>query len=72
MKDINLIMFHFYFSLLLPVGPRSHKVKYIVQQGIVEYGTIDINLSTMMAAYYEDDSTNKFLNAGISPKEIHL
>ena len=53
-----------FFSLLLPVGPRSIKIKYLIQEWIVEYGDIDVFLSAMTAAYYVDDLNNKILNAG--------
>ena len=41
-----------------------HKLKFLIQQGIIEYGDIDNFLSNMRAAYYVGDTTNKYLNAG--------
>ena len=50
--------------LLLPVGPRSVKIQYIIQHGIIEYGNINDYLSQMIRCYYQDDNNNKCLNAG--------
>ena len=59
----NLIVI-FCFRLLLPVGPRSVKIKYLIMQGIAEYDNIDNYLANMIAAFYVGDNENKFLNVG--------
>ena len=46
------------------MGPRSVKIKFLIQQGIVEYGDLDKYISQMIAAYFVGDDGNKFLNAG--------
>ena len=59
----NLIVI-FCFGLLLPVGPRSVKINYLIMQGIAEYDNIDNYLANMIAAFYVGDNENKFLNVG--------
>ena len=46
------------------MGPRSIKIKFLIQHGIVEYGCIDNYISTMISCYYVDSTSNKFLQAG--------
>ena len=67
MNNHNVILyvfFFFFFFSLLPVGPRSLKIQYLIQQRIIEYGDLGNFLSTMIAAYHLDDDVNKYLNAG--------
>ena len=46
------------------MGPRSIKIKFLIDKGITEYGSIDGYISQMIAAYFINDDTNKFLNSG--------
>ena len=58
-------MFYFCFreKIILPVGRQCLKRKYLTQQGIVHYGTIDAFYQAIMSAY-KNDEINKFLEVG--------
>ena len=64
--NINLIWFFCFRDLIIPTGLRCHKLSHIIFKGITHCGTIDELLSKMIIAYYTNDETNIYLNAGVS------